>query len=655
MAEGYIPVDDDEDDGDAIRRDECASTAARSSLLDRTAFDPESSGTIVNQDTSSFDSLQDHHPKQSVPWYLILRNEFQELQGWASMWLAYQSIGAIYGDIGTSPLYVFSAVFTTPPESIDLLGALSLIIWALILIATVKYVGIVLCANNDGEGGSFALLSLIRRHIPLDWRDSISDHSDLQTYKEKELKGPNSFVRNAIQQSHVAKRAVTILAVLGVCMVISDGVITPAQSILGAVQGIKIAAPDMSTNVVVVAAFISGHPDAIVNPLFKAVPPGMYWPTLILSILASIVASQAMLTGTFQLISQAIRMAYLPRIRRVHTSKRVTSQIYIPLANWLMMLGSLAVTSVFKTTTRIGNVYGVCVVGVSFITTWLVTLVAVIIWNLHILIVLPVFLFIGFFDVLFVGAALAKVPAGGWFTVIMASILTSTLLMWSYGEGCQFHAERDESASQSTIFTSHDQLWLRDGKAEYSVKTIRGIGVFLIEPNSRSPPVFDHFIKKFEATHEISILLQIRPLMKYSVAVKDRFTLTATNVTGLYRATLRYGYGDTPSWDSFEEMLTDELGIRCPTEEVDSSRHTHPNTSIDSDSIPLTGSTGHAVTKPITYVIGRDKLYVRKNSGLIRRVILAIFTYLKGHEKTKLSRLNVPVDRLVEVSFSKAI
>ncbi|KAI1923126.1 hypothetical protein LOZ65_003321 [Ophidiomyces ophidiicola] len=403
------------------------------------------------------------------------------------------------------------------------------------------------------------------------------------------------------------------------------------------------------------AAFISGHPDAIVNPLFKAVPPGMYWPTLILSILASIVASQAMLTGTFQLISQAIRMAYLPRIRRVHTSKRVTSQIYIPLANWLMMLGSLAVTSVFKTTTRIGNVYGVCVVGVSFITTWLVTLVAVIIWNLHILIVLPVFLFIGFFDVLFVGAALAKVPAGGWFTVIMASILTSTLLMWSYGEGCQFHAERDESASQSTIFTSHDQLWLQDGKAEYSVKTIRGIGVFLIEPNSRSPPVFDHFIKKFEATHEISILLQIKPLMKYSVPVKDRFTLTATNVTGLYRATLRYGYGDTPSWDSFEEMLTDELGIRYPTEEVDSSRHTHPNTSIDSDSIPLTGSTGHAATKPITYVIGRDKLYVRKNSGLIRRVILAIFTYLKGHEKTKLSRLNVPVDRLVEVSFSKAI
>ncbi|EEP76315.1 predicted protein [Uncinocarpus reesii 1704] len=157
------------------------------------------------------------------------------------MWLAYQSIGAIYGDIGTSPLYVFSAVFTSPPEAYDLLGALSLIIWALILIATVKYVGIVLCANNHGEGGSFALLSLIRRHVHLDWRDILSEESEEQTYKEKKLRSFNYSARNALRQSPMAKRLVTVLAVLGVCMVMSDGVITPAQSILGAVQGIKIS------------------------------------------------------------------------------------------------------------------------------------------------------------------------------------------------------------------------------------------------------------------------------------------------------------------------------------------------------------------------------------------------------------------------------
>lgn len=107
-------------------------------------------------------------------------------------------------------------------------------------------------------------------------------------------------------------------------------------------------------------AFISDHPDAITNPLFQAVPPGMYWPTLVLSMLASIVASQAMLTGTFQLISQAIRTAYLPKIRAVHTSKRVTSQIYVPLANWLMMGGALAVTGIFKTVRLMS-----CIISIS--------------------------------------------------------------------------------------------------------------------------------------------------------------------------------------------------------------------------------------------------------------------------------------------------
>lgn len=126
-------------------------------------------------------------------------------------------------------------------------------------------------------------------------------------------------------------------------------------------------------------------------------------------------------------------------------------------------------------TTRIGNVYGVCVIGVGFITTWLVTLVALMIWNVHFLIVVPIFLFIGFIDIVFLSAALAKVPAGGWFTVLLAATLTSTLLLWSYGEGRQWKAQRDDSSTQKAVITAHDgRLFIRDGKAEYSVKNIRG-------------------------------------------------------------------------------------------------------------------------------------------------------------------------------------
>ncbi|OJD21362.1 hypothetical protein ACJ73_07297 [Blastomyces percursus] len=178
-----------------------------------------------------------------------------ELTGWASMWLAYQSIGAIYGDIGTSPLYVFSSTFPTAPLLDDLLGVLSLIIWALILIATIKYVGIVLCANDKGEGGSFALFSLIRRYVDIDNQNR--DASDfIVNGDEKPLRPFNLKAMNALKRSSGAKKVVKILAVLGVCMVISDGVLTPAQSILGAVQGIQIAAPSTATHTVVAIACV---------------------------------------------------------------------------------------------------------------------------------------------------------------------------------------------------------------------------------------------------------------------------------------------------------------------------------------------------------------------------------------------------------------
>lgn len=138
------------------------------------------------------------------------------------------------------------------------------------------------------------------------------------------------------------------------------------------------------------------------------------------------------------------------------------------------------------------------------------------------------------------------------------------------------------------------------------------------------------------------------------VPSEDRFTLTATNVTGLYRVTLRYGYGDIPSWDSFEQLLTDELGLLRSNEDSAVADDMATN-STNTDSIPLVPENHGASRKPITYIIGRDKLYIKKSSSFIRRMMLGVFIFLKGHEKTKLSRLKVPVDRLVEVGFSKAI
>ncbi|OJD21363.1 hypothetical protein ACJ73_07298 [Blastomyces percursus] len=396
-----------------------------------------------------------------------------------------------------------------------------------------------------------------------------------------------------------------------------------------------------------------------------------------------------MLTGTFQLISQAIRMGYLPKIRAVHTSKRIPSQIYIPWANWLMMLAALVVTGIFKTTTKLGNAYGTCIVGVGFITTWLVALVSTIIWNVHVLIVVPIFLFFVCIDGLFVSSALYKVPSGGWFTIAMAAILSSTLLTWNYGEECQLEADRDDSSlSRARVFAdTSGTLFIREGAKHLEVKIMRGIGIFLVETDLNSPPVFDHFLRKFEASHEITILLHINRIPKYHVVPKKRVRSSATTIRGVYLVTLRLGYGDTINWSTFEQLLIDEL------ETLISSSGTAPNPEPECDldfrhqakipsphplQLPAPSSPGedipmstlhvkpkheqvpppdlNAITqKPITYIIGRDKLFIKEDSNFVRRAMLTIFVAVKNQQRTKLSQLKVPVDRLVEIGFSKAV
>jgi KUP system potassium uptake protein len=183
------------------------------------------------------------------------------------------------------------------------------------------------------------------------------------------------------------------------------------------------------------AAFISRDPSAFSNPFFNCVPPGMFYPSLIVAILAAIVASQALITSTFQLLSQVMKLSYFPQIKVVHTSKKFHGQIYIPWANWLLLLGSVLVTAVFNNTTSLGNAYGVCVILVAFITTCMVSLVALIIWRLNPVLVGFCFIVFGAFDGAFLSSALTKVPSGAWFTLVLAGLLSAIFILWRFGKG----------------------------------------------------------------------------------------------------------------------------------------------------------------------------------------------------------------------------
>jgi KUP system potassium uptake protein len=176
----------------------------------------------------------------------------QVFGGWKLAFLAYQSIGVIYGDIGTSPLYVYSSTFTADPSYDDLLGVLSLIIWTLTLMVSIKYVLIVLRADDEGEGGTFALFSLVSRYANIVRRDPREDRTiEMKRVTSSDLGMGARGTRNFIERSRIAQILLKTLGVFGVALVMSDGVLTPAQSVLGAIQGIEVASPGITNSTIV--------------------------------------------------------------------------------------------------------------------------------------------------------------------------------------------------------------------------------------------------------------------------------------------------------------------------------------------------------------------------------------------------------------------
>jgi KUP system potassium uptake protein len=239
------------------------------------------------------------------------------------------------------------------------------------------------------------------------------------------------------------------------------------------------------------AAHISRNPESYANPFFLSAPPGMFWPSQIIAILAAVVASQALITSTFQLLFQVINMSYFPPIKMVNTSQKHHSQIYIPIANWAMMVGTIVVTAVFRNvslvrrffsfplltslqTTKLGNAYGVCVILDTVITTTLVSLVALIVWRIKWFFVLPLWLVFATFEGLYMTSALNKVPDGAWFTVSLAVVLALIFSTWRYGKERQWKAERKgrlPRLSNLVLITSRS-----DGAAELKLTEAFGGG-----------------------------------------------------------------------------------------------------------------------------------------------------------------------------------
>lgn len=698
--------------------------------------------------------------------------ERQEFRGWVLLFLVYQSIGVVYGDIGTSPLYVYSSTFTSNPSHDDLLGVLSLIIWSLTLMVSVKYVLIVLSADDRGGGGVFALYSLLCRYANITDGDRRSVRMVSMRYPSTELRPANREFRRVLEAHPLAHAILKGVAVVGVCLMIADGVLTPAQSVLGAIQGLKIVRPDMSSSTIIgvscailvlvflvqrfgtakvavcfapvvifwlilnfafgiynltthdytvlkafspyfagqyfvrnktegwrslggivlaftgveamyanlgafsrrairiswlcfaypcllvayigQAAYISDDPSAYSNPFFKSAPPRLFWLGFIISILAAIVASQALITGTFQLISQVMNLSYFPKVKLLHTSAMFHGQVYVPLANWLLMIGTVVVTAVYNDTARLGRAYGTCVVLVTFITTCMVSVVAIIIWRIHPVIVLVGFLIFASLDGLYLSSALTKVPDGAWFTLMLTAILSIVLFVWRYGKEQQWRAETSDriSLGQLVVMDDEENPCLSPGEGGGELTEIKGVGIFFDKDGDMSPAIYTQFLRKFKARHELTILFHLHPLPKPQVDPEEQYKITTTSIPNCFQVHVRHGFNEHVVTQNLGQLIGDRLRNFITGH---GGMPGNPPDHRDETTRQRLEAMAKAYEAGVVYVIGREQLKPKPETSFVRRLALGAFIWLRQLSRSKVAEMDFRLNDVFEVGVFKEV
>ncbi|KAI0877596.1 potassium uptake protein [Hypoxylon argillaceum] len=736
----------------------------------------------------------------------------QVFKGTTLLWLAYQSTGAIYGDIGTSPLYVYSSTFTSAPSYDRLVEVLSVIIWSLTIMVTFKYVLIVLRADNQGEGGTFSCYSLLTRYANLTERDPREAALvKMERHQTQDLSPSNQSVRRRMEGSKFLRGLLKVIGVLSVSMVIADGILTPAQSVLGAIQGLSVVSPHITSSTIVgtssgilillfaiqplgltrlastfapivliwlafnavfgvynlvnydhsvlkafspyyaihffvqgkteawkmlggillsftgvealfadlgafsmraiqiswlgycypalllayigQAAFISVHPEAYSNPFFNSVPPGLLYPSLIIAVLAAIVASQAMITACFQLVSQLMKLSYCPQMKIVHTSTKFHGQLYVPFLNWILLVGTVLVTAVYSNTTRLGNAYGVCVIFVTFFDTCFVTLVALIVWRIPPYYVFLPWLFFATHDGLYLTSALNKVPDGAWFTLTLAAVLASIFMLWRFGKESQWNAEAEDRFRPNQLIKkgADDKLSLTTRWGGGTVTPIRGFGIYFDKTGVLTPTVFTQFVTKFGAVPEIMIFFHLHPVEIPTIASGERYVISRLGaIPGCYRLVVRHGFMDEVITPDLAALIYEQVRKFVVQQASDSDEsfdgqspearatsqgsstalsETPPSESSSREKQPSSGPAELADVKvreelarldrafatKVMYIVGKEQMKIKLGTSIFRRLLLETFLFLRDNTRAKIANLRLAMDRVVEVGFVKEI
>jgi KUP system potassium uptake protein len=554
--------------------------------------------------------------------------------------LALGALGVVFGDIGTSPLYTLKECLHAAGHhratQEDLYGILSLIFWALALVVTLKYLTFIMKAENKGEGGIFALLALVPEAM------------------------------RGAKPGRIS--AVALFAVVGAALLYGDGIITPAISVLGAVEGLAVADARFGVAVVPISCVIlvglfaiqsrgtgtvgklfgpvmivwfltlgglgayhishnpeilgavlphhainyfahhgfsglhilasvvlavtggealyadMGHfgikpiravwlgfvmpalllayfgqgahalrePRSMDNPFFDMVPAG--WATyalVVLSSMAAIIASQALISGAFSLTRQAMQLGFFPRVQVQHTAQEMEGQIYIPQVNYLLAIGCLALVIAFGASSRLAAAYGIAVTGTMVITSVMYFIVIRHRWKWPLLQAAGLLVLFLAVDLPFLGANLGKFLDGGWVPVLIGAAVLAVMVIWNRGRTLMAYRYRRRFPSKESAESRY--------RARLAAR-VPGTAVFMASSADMLPPVLVHHVERSRALQETVVLLTIQVADDPAVAEEQRYAVTALE-DGFYRVVVRFGFMEEPNVVPVLEAAVKEAGI----------------------------------------------------------------------------------------------
>lgn len=556
------------------------------------------------------------------------------------------ALGVVYGDIGTSPLYCMQAVFAVDnglvaPTPVNVFGVVSLLFWSITLVVSIKYVALIMRADNDGEGGVMALGALARELVK----------------------------RTSRNRAWI----VMLLGVLGASLFYGDSVITPAISVLSAVEGLNVVSPRLTGAVLPLAtaiiialfaiqrrgtsrvgklfgpvmlvwfaslavagfrqvvrhprillglspsyaiefialhpfrAFIAmgavvlsitgaealyadmGHfgrppirwtwflvvfpaltlnylaqaslilqdPSARTNPLFLLVPHWAQLPMVVLATAATVIASQAVISGAFSLSRQAVRLGFLPRMRIVHTSAHEAGQVYLPAINWLLLLAVVAVTLAFRSSSKLASAYGVAVTATFLITTALFLVVARHRWHWRAWQLALVATAFGGTEATFLIANLTKVTHGGWLTILIAAMFFTIMVTWWRGREI-LTARRIEKEGSLDDF-------IADVHAEGVIR-VPGTAIFPHSAKGTVPLALRTNIEHNHVLHERVIIIYGRTRNIPHIPWSERLTVDHLDdpVDGIIHVTVDFGFQDRTDFPEVVRRLSEQSGEGSP-------------------------------------------------------------------------------------------